>query len=189
LNECELREILGDDKPTIAAGDFNAKHVDWFCRTTNQNGRVRQNFASNKEVVIVTPPQPTFYDYRLDGRPDILYIALAENVTHQIRSGSNASESLSHRTWKTTQSGKWSNYCGTTESPPIHGTRGMVYTDEEKAERLLSLELQCRANFPNADLDHVEEVEKQVEQIADEEPETPIPPTSPPRSPTAHPRS
>ncbi|CAH1371504.1 unnamed protein product, partial [Tenebrio molitor] len=64
--------------------------------------------------------------------------------------------------------------------PPIHGAHGIVYTDEEKAEAFAdSLELQCRANFTNADLDHVENVEEQVEQIADEEPETPIPPTSP----------
>jgi hypothetical protein len=41
--------------------------------------------ASNNEVIIEAPPQPTFYHYRLDARPDILDIALAKNVTHQIR--------------------------------------------------------------------------------------------------------
>jgi hypothetical protein len=42
------------------AGNFNAKHVDWFCRTTNQNGRIRQNFASNKEVALRPHPNRLF---------------------------------------------------------------------------------------------------------------------------------
>ncbi|RZC40051.1 hypothetical protein BDFB_014597, partial [Asbolus verrucosus] len=45
--------------------------------------------------------------------------------------------------------------------PPIHGTAGLVYTDEEKAEAFAdSLELQCRTNEANADLDHVDEIEQ-----------------------------
>jgi hypothetical protein len=315
LIERELREILGDDKPTIAAGDFNAKHVDWFCRTTNPNGRILQNFASDNEVVIEAPPQPTYYDYRLDGRPDILDIALAKNVTHQIRltvineldsdhipvlmhigneanepdsicydktdwskftehnaatlgniprihteedleravewlengiktsidavtkrfseprtrytipqhiveliRAKNRARKIARRTGypidRTTanrlqfevkqalsdfRNEQWERKLDSLNVednsiwkmvkllrnnrkplPPIHGAHGMVYTDEEKAEAFAdSLELQCRANFTNADLDHVENVEEQVEQIADEEPETPIPPTSP----------
>jgi hypothetical protein len=304
LIERELREILGDDKPTIAAGDFNAKHVDWFCRTTNPNGRILQNFAANNEVVIEDPPQPTYYDYCLDDRPDILDIALAKNVTHQIRLtvineldsdhipvlmhiGNEANDpdlicygktdwskltehnaatlgniprihteedleravewlengiktsidavtkrfseprtrftvpqhivelirakirgrKVARRTGfpmdRTTanrlqfevkqalsdfRNEQWERKLDSLNVednsiwkmvkllrnnrkplPPIHGAHGMVYTDEEKAEAFAdSLELQCRANFANADLDHVEKVEEQAEQIADE---------------------
>ncbi|CAH1384628.1 unnamed protein product, partial [Tenebrio molitor] len=43
--------------------------------------------------------------------------------------------------------------------PPIHGTRGLVFSDDEKAETFAdSLELQCRPNIADADLDHIEEV-------------------------------
>jgi hypothetical protein len=47
--------------------------------------------------------------------------------------------------------------------PPIHGTRGLVFSDDEKAETFAdSLELQCRPNIADADLDHIEEVEHQL---------------------------
>jgi hypothetical protein len=48
--------------------------------------------------------------------------------------------------------------------PPIHEARGMVYTDEEKVEAFAeSLELQCSVNLTNADLDHVGDVEDEVD--------------------------
>lgn len=51
--------------------------------------------------------------------------------------------------------------------PPIHGSAGrIVYTDEEKArEFAYSLQLQCRTNITDADLDHMEMVEDQVSEI------------------------
>jgi hypothetical protein len=48
--------------------------------------------------------------------------------------------------------------------PPIHEARGMAYTDEEKVEAFAeSLELQCSVNLTNADLDHVGDVEDEVD--------------------------
>ena len=48
--------------------------------------------------------------------------------------------------------------------PPIHGSAGrIVFTDEEKAEAFAdSLQLQCRTNITDAELDHVETVENVV---------------------------
>jgi hypothetical protein len=74
-----------------------------------------------------------------------LDIALAENVTHQIRSGSNASESLSHRTWKTTQSGKWSRYCGTTESRSRPSTEHAVWSTPTRRKRSVCSVWNCNA--------------------------------------------
>ncbi|KAJ3634937.1 hypothetical protein MTP99_007878 [Tenebrio molitor] len=38
--------------------------------------------------------------------------------------------------------------------PPIHGTRGLVFSDDEKAEAFAdSLELQCRPKIADANLD------------------------------------
>jgi hypothetical protein len=48
--------------------------------------------------------------------------------------------------------------------PPIHGTRGLVFSNEEKVEAFAdSLELQCRPNIEDADVDHIERIEHQVE--------------------------
>ncbi|KAH0816677.1 hypothetical protein GEV33_006114 [Tenebrio molitor] len=64
--------------------------------------------------------------------------------------------------------------------PPIHGTRGLVFSDDEKAETFAdSLELQCRPNIADADLDHIEEVEHDIQEILSEPNDTPITPTSP----------
>lgn len=48
--------------------------------------------------------------------------------------------------------------------PPIHGSRGVTYDDEDKAEAFAeSLELQCTPNYDeNTDLDHLEDVERNV---------------------------
>jgi hypothetical protein len=64
--------------------------------------------------------------------------------------------------------------------PPIHGTRGLVFSDDEKAETCAdSLELQCRPNIADADLDHFEVIENEIEEILSEPNDTPITPTSP----------
>jgi hypothetical protein len=64
--------------------------------------------------------------------------------------------------------------------PPIHGARGMVYTDEEKVEAFAeNLELLCSVNLTNADLDHVGDVEDEVEELVETPPDIPIPPTTP----------
>lgn len=65
--------------------------------------------------------------------------------------------------------------------PPIHGTRGLVYTDAERVEAFAdSLELQCRATLRNVDLDHVEEVEEFVADLPPPNPDIhdPVAPTS-----------
>jgi retron-type reverse transcriptase len=58
--------------------------------------------------------------------------------------------------------------------PPIHSTLGLVFSDDEKAEAFAdSLELQCRPNIVDADLDHVERIERQVEIILSGQHDTP----------------
>jgi retron-type reverse transcriptase len=64
--------------------------------------------------------------------------------------------------------------------PPIHSTLGLVFSDDEKAEAFAdSLELQCRPNIVDADLDHIERIERQVEIILSGQHDTPITPASP----------
>jgi retron-type reverse transcriptase len=64
--------------------------------------------------------------------------------------------------------------------PPIHSTLGLVFSDDEKAEAFAdSLELQCRPNIVDADLDHIDWIERQVEIILSGEHDTPNTPASP----------
>jgi retron-type reverse transcriptase len=64
--------------------------------------------------------------------------------------------------------------------PPIHSTLGLVFSDDEKAEAFAdSLELQCRPNIVDADLDHIERIERQVEIILSGQHDTPNTPASP----------
>jgi hypothetical protein len=59
--------------------------------------------------------------------------------------------------------------------PPIHGTHGLVFSNDEKAEAFAnSLELQCRPNIVDANLDHIEEIEHEVEDILSGQHDTPI---------------
>jgi hypothetical protein len=64
--------------------------------------------------------------------------------------------------------------------PPIHGTVGLDFSNDEKAEAFAdSLELQCKPNIVDADLDHIELIERRVENILSGQHDTPITPTSP----------
>jgi hypothetical protein len=64
--------------------------------------------------------------------------------------------------------------------PPIHSTLGLVFSDDEKAEAFAdSLELQCRPNIVDADLDHIEQIEHEVEIILSGQHDTPMTPASP----------
>jgi hypothetical protein len=64
--------------------------------------------------------------------------------------------------------------------PPIHSTLGLVFSDDEKAEAFAdSLELQCRPNIVDADLDHIEQIEHEVEIILSGQHDTPMTSASP----------
>jgi hypothetical protein len=64
--------------------------------------------------------------------------------------------------------------------PPIHSTLGLVFSDDEKADAFAdSLELQCRPNIVDADLDHIEQIEHEVEIILSGQDDTPMTPASP----------
>lgn len=52
--------------------------------------------------------------------------------------------------------------------PPLHGSNGMVYTTQDKAEQLAnSLENQCDKNYENIDLDHIDMVHQTLNLIPD----------------------
>jgi hypothetical protein len=78
------------------------------------------------------------------------------------------------------ENGESASYGQKTNIPPIHSTLGLVFSDDDKAEAFAdSLELQCRPNIVDADLDHIERIERQVEIILSGQHDTPITPASP----------
>lgn len=74
----DLDLLFDGDIPALAAGDFNAKHGSWGCRSTNGYGSGLFNYLSPIPISVHPPDNPTFY--RPGVRPDILDIALAKNI-------------------------------------------------------------------------------------------------------------
>lgn len=67
----------------LAAGDLNAKHHSWNCRSTNQAGKIlHQHMESSNTYSICAPDSPTHYSYNSLHRPEILDIALV-NLPHR----------------------------------------------------------------------------------------------------------
>ncbi|KAK9869117.1 hypothetical protein WA026_002875 [Henosepilachna vigintioctopunctata] len=63
--------------------------------------------------------------------------------------------------------------------PPIHGERGLVYTEAEKAEAFADyLETQFRVNYEDADLDNMERIENEVSRRLRSEDDRGIRPTT-----------
>ncbi|KAK9871680.1 hypothetical protein WA026_014127 [Henosepilachna vigintioctopunctata] len=63
--------------------------------------------------------------------------------------------------------------------PPIHGERGLVYTDAEKADAFADyLKTQFRINYEDADLDNMERIENEVSRRLEHEDNRGIRPTT-----------
>ena len=75
----DLDNIFDSDIPTIAAGDFNAKHVSWD-RKTCRMGKLIFNYAKDKGVKIITPSSPTHFGSNHD--PTTIDFALANKLNY-----------------------------------------------------------------------------------------------------------
>ena len=63
LNVSEVRGILDSATPTMAAGDWNAKHPAWRCHTICQNGRRLFEDADRHGYAVEGPDEPTHFSY------------------------------------------------------------------------------------------------------------------------------
>ncbi|KAE9545564.1 hypothetical protein AGLY_001107 [Aphis glycines] len=67
----------------LAAGDLNAKHHSWNCRTTNQAGKVlHHHMESSNTNSICAPDSPTQHSFNPLHIPEILDIAIV-NIPHR----------------------------------------------------------------------------------------------------------
>lgn len=78
----ELDIIFGSDHSVIAAGDFNSKHNLWNSRKINPNGQILYEYVLRKNIFAIGTSQPTHYPYSFPQNPDILDIALIQNLPH-----------------------------------------------------------------------------------------------------------
>ncbi|KYB24901.1 hypothetical protein TcasGA2_TC034922, partial [Tribolium castaneum] len=83
--EEDLQTLFDGNTLTIAAGDFNAKHINWESRRSNRNGNILNGFTDQHlDISVLAPVEPTFYR-NSDGAADILDVAIVKNVVHQVR--------------------------------------------------------------------------------------------------------
>jgi exonuclease III len=80
----DFNTIFYDNNPTILMGDFNSKHTDWGCRTTNPKGNQLNNYITQTTVNLSAPEEPTFHPWQRNQQPDILDIVLFNNFNEPI---------------------------------------------------------------------------------------------------------
>ncbi|CAI6371538.1 unnamed protein product [Macrosiphum euphorbiae] len=79
----DLEFLTNQNGLFLAAGDLNAKHQSWNCRTTNQAGRIlHQHMETSNTYSICAPDSLTHHSYNSLNRPEILDIALV-NLPHR----------------------------------------------------------------------------------------------------------
>lgn len=81
IEAVEWDEIMRRGNKIITAGDFNTKHTEWNCKTTNQKGRDMKKYVENRDVYILSPTEAT---HRQNGKEDILDMAMIKNITSNV---------------------------------------------------------------------------------------------------------
>ncbi|KAJ2939362.1 hypothetical protein O0L34_g13456 [Tuta absoluta] len=80
LSIAEVNTLLDSTLPTLAAGDWNAKHLSWNSARENQTGRNLFNDSELRGYTIVGPEAPTHYPYQSAFLPDVIDIAVHKRI-------------------------------------------------------------------------------------------------------------
>jgi len=80
----DYETIFSKNNNIILLGDFNSKHSNWGCTSTNSRGRKLQEFINSNSGVISAPPSPTYFPNDLHRHPDILDIVLLKGISVNI---------------------------------------------------------------------------------------------------------
>jgi hypothetical protein len=75
---------LGRGLSILMPGDFNAKHVDWNSRLRTRRGKLLHDYADENSCTIFGPDSPTTNPYDSSVTPDVLYIAIIENLSFPV---------------------------------------------------------------------------------------------------------
>lgn len=82
LPQEELLNLLSEATPTIAAGDFNAKHPEWNSRLTSSRGSKLKRLPDHEDFIIIGPAEETHIDAATD-TTDVLDICIHKTLTHR----------------------------------------------------------------------------------------------------------
>lgn len=80
IQESDIKNLINQDIKVIIAGDFNAKHKDWYCSRSNYSGRTVQNFLQNHQHIKMHFPDSYTYIAPKAISDSILDFALTKNV-------------------------------------------------------------------------------------------------------------
>lgn len=61
IDTTEMKNMLNLNTKVIIAGDMNAKHQTWHCKTSNVNGRILYKFINNTQVTLKHPENFTLF--------------------------------------------------------------------------------------------------------------------------------
>ncbi|KAJ2950757.1 hypothetical protein O0L34_g9018 [Tuta absoluta] len=93
LRAAEVSTLLDSPLPTIAAGDWNAKHPAWNSAKENQNGRNLFHDAELRGYIVSGPEAPTHYPFQSTYEPDVIDLAVHKGIEGQLHQ-----EVLDHHT-------------------------------------------------------------------------------------------
>ncbi|KAI5645864.1 endonuclease-reverse transcriptase domain-containing protein [Phthorimaea operculella] len=72
--------LLFHDDSVIIAGDLNAKHQSWNCVANNTKGNLLFSWQDDMTFDLVAPTEPTHFPRKAGHSPDVLDIALLQNI-------------------------------------------------------------------------------------------------------------
>ena len=81
LQNSDLAPFLSLDGSVVIAGDLNAKHISWGCRSSNQSGRSLLRASLSHSSTIEAPNEPTFTPNNTNIIPDILDLFITKNIS------------------------------------------------------------------------------------------------------------
>lgn len=78
--ELDIKNLMNQDNKVLIAGDFNAKHKDWYCNNDNQSGKAVHTFLKNHPHIKMHFPDSHTYFATKAKSDSILDFALSKNI-------------------------------------------------------------------------------------------------------------
>lgn len=80
IQESDIKNLINQDIKVIIAGDFNAKHKDWYCNNSNYSGRTIKKFLKNHPHITMHFPDSHTYFAPNAISDSILDFAITKNI-------------------------------------------------------------------------------------------------------------
>lgn len=84
FNGEDIDNLLEGAEPTIIAGDLNCKHHAWNSKAINKRGKDLYKHSMNSNYAVIGPLEPTHYPGNKKHNPDVLDIAIINDLAPSI---------------------------------------------------------------------------------------------------------